>query len=451
MQPQYRDYNEVIVTIHFDEAYVVSNIHKKYGQNDNSHLQDLSIEVPSADPKNTTNTGYKGTLSIVDYKNVLFKAFSTYYTNNKGSKVQIPIEISIKCFTGNKLFVGVIDSWKLKFTGGPPSIDIQWKSISTFVTSMACNGTYVNPGAFIEAVINQTKGDHSSVKCIYRDPSGVDHDVSEFDNLFEFIYPDNIGYVLFDASKDTGGSGTLFYAINNFFIHNARLKSDGSQLTSNYEKSTFVIRKNSPSENKPASGEDDTISKLAFILNGSKPAYYQSQNYCDNRCVIPMTSFSYDIDNTNAILQFAVNGSANATYAIKDGSGVQITNTAPEVASTQQTRSLKSGDTDGNVEISFECYNVVSFRNNDTGAKIYFRLFTEYGEEHPITAGGSNTATVRSVSYSLSDAVIKANVTATMAFNTVDDRNKKVEPKVQDTNETKSGDNTESSSSQSTQ
>lgn len=422
MQPQYKDYNEIIVTIYFDDGYVVSNIHKTYGKNDNSHLQSLSIEVPSADTDKSSSTGYKGSMSIIDYKNILFTNFVTYQTKNKGKSVQIPIEIQLKCFTGNKLFIGVIDSWKLSFSGGPPSIELQWKAFPSFPTTTDFNGTYVNPSGYIDAMIGLLKGDLGSIKCVYRDPDGNDHNSSEFDDIFEFLYPKDIGYVVFGSSNDTEKNGTIYSALK-FFITNVKVKSakDSVGLTYNYEKSTFIISQYDPSKNVPEKKEDDTIKKLAFVLNGSKVAYSQAKEY-DNRCVIPMTSFSYNVDNTNAVLQFSLNQNANGSSVGKDGQGSQVSNASEQSMSASLKRSLNGGDSAGNIEISFECYNVIAFSNNDTGAKIYFRLFTEFGEEHPITANGDTFATVKSINYDLSGAVIKANVTATQVFNTEKDK-----------------------------
>ena len=422
MQPQYKDYNEIIVTIYFDDGYVISNIHKTYGKNDNAHLQSLSIEVPSADTDKSSSTGYKGSMSIIDYKNILFTNFVTYQTKNKSKSVQIPIEIQLKCFTGNRSFTGVIDSWKLNFSGGPPSVELQWSAFPMFPTTTAFNGTYVNPSGYIDAMIGLLKGDFGSIKCIYKDPDGKEHNSSEFDDIFEFRYPKDIGYVVFGSSNDTKKNGTIYSALD-FFIDNAKIKSakDTTKLTYNYEKSTFIIKQCDSSSNVPEEKEDDTISKLAFVLNGSKSAYSQAKEY-DNRCVIPMTSFSYNVDNTMAIIQYSLNSNANGLIVGKSGQGTQLSNASEQTVSDGLKQSWKNGDYAGNIEVSFECYNVAAFRNNDTGAKIYFRLFTEFGEEHPITANGDTFATVKSINYDLSGAVIKANVTATQVFNTAKDK-----------------------------
>lgn len=438
MQPQYRDYNEIAVTL-FKEKYIVSNIHKQYGKNDNAHLQSLSVEVPSFETKDAASTGYKGSLSIVDYRNVLFTKFVTFQTENKGKQIQIPIEIEIKCFTGNKSFYGVVDEWQLTFTGSVPSIEIQWKAFPMFPSSADLDGTYTNPSGFIDAAVQLLKSPEtdSPKKCVYIDPSGSAHESGEFDSLFKFQYPENIGYVVFRAASISASNGTIYAALK-FFVENARLASDESAaLTYNYnvKDSAFEIRQVAPEANQPTDKGDNPIKELAFILNGSKPAYSKDET---GKYIIPMTAFSFNSNHKDAILQYSINSNMNGSTIAKDGAGATSSNAPTEVLESTVSSDTKSVDA-GKTEISFDCYNVMAFCNNDVNAKIYFRLFTEFGEEHPITAGNENNryATVTSVSYDLSGAVVRASVKATQVYNT------KVEQKIAENTKAPSVDNKE--------
>lgn len=435
MFPQYKDYNEVKVILYFKEPYIVSSIHKNHSSNDNSHLQSLSIEVPSAGDK--SNAGCFGSISLVDYRNELFTRFITYQTENRGTSVQIPLEIVVNCFTRKKSYSGVIDKWSLSFDGAVPTIDIQWKEFPIFPSTVAMDGTYFNPSAFIDAAVDMLKHSSSDIPkgIVYIDPSGAIHKSSEFDNIFEFLYPEDVGYVLFRADASEGSRRGTIYSALNFFRDTVKLKSDTdlNKLTRftylyNVNNQMFEIRNlvGNGDESNKTSDKDDNISELAFILNGSKQAYSK----IDDRYIIPMTSFSFSVDQSNAILMYSINSNPNRTTVSREGEGVITSNASQEVSSGAVSTN-KNGDSSGNIEISFECYNVMSFVVNEQSSKIYIRLFTEFGEEHPITRDQQNRyAMVKSVKYNLSGAVIKANVTATQVYNKSSDiKSDKTQPK----------------------
>lgn len=424
MYPQFKDYNEVKVTLFFKESYVVSNIHKTYSSNDNAHLQSLSVAVPSAGDK--SKAGCTGTLSLVDYKNELFTKFITYQTENKGKSVQIPLKISISCFSRKVDYEGVIDKWTLSFNGAVPTIEVDWKQFPIFKSSSELNGTYINPSGFIDAAVGLLKHNDMPKKVVYIDANGSTHEQSEFDSLFEFLYPENIGYVLFNAQQYKNGIATrgTIYAALEFFIEKIKLKSDSdpNKLTKltysyNYSTQTFEIR-NWVGNNKGVSNksDDNSITDFVFVLNGSKPAYSTPKEF-GGKCVIPMTSFSFSIDQSNAILMYSINANPNGTIATKTGGGAVATNVSSEETSSAIAGDANKGSS-GNIQLSFDCYNIMSFDVNNPDIKINLRIFTEFGEEHPITKVEMNRfATVQSVSYDLSGAVIKASVKATLVFN----------------------------------
>lgn len=451
MYPQFKDYNEVAVTLLFKEPYTVSNIHKKYSSNDNAHLQSLSVKVPSAG--DNSSAGCTGAMSLVDYKNELFTRFITYQTDNIGKSVQIPLKISISCFSKKREFDGVIDKWTLSFNGAVPTIEIEWKQFPIFPCSSDLDGAYVNPSGFIDAAVGLLKNTASDIpkKVVYIDANGASHESSEFDNLFEFLYPENIGYVLFKTQPGAlAARGTIYSALD-FFMEKVKLKSDSDPdnptkftCSYNYSDQAFEIRNwvgnNTNTSNKT---DDNNITDFVFVLNGSKPAYSTPQEF-GGKCVIPMTSFSFSIDQSNAILMYSININPNGTKVNRTGAGSAVTNASSKVASSAMAANANKGSS-GNIQISFECYNVMSFVVNDPKMKINFRVFTEFGEEHPITKAEMNRyATVQSVSYDLSGAVIKANVEATLVFN----NKKEVEEKSNQeaaAAETASGDNKDQS------
>lgn len=446
MYPQFKDYNEVKVTLFFKESYVVSNIHKTYSSNDNAHLQSLSVAVPSAGDK--SKAGCTGTLSLVDYKNELFTKFITYQTENKGESVQIPLKISISCFSRKVDYEGVIDKWTLSFNGAVPTIEVEWKQFPIFKSSAELNGTYVNPSGFIDAAVDLLKHNNMPKKVVYVDSNGSTHEQSEFDNLFEFLYPDNIGYVLFNAQQYKSGIATrgTIYAALEFFMEKVKLKSDSdpdnpTKLTYayNYSTQTFEIR-NWVGNNKSVSNksDDNSITDFVFVLNGSKPAYSTPKEF-GGKCVIPMTSFSFSVDQSNAILMYSINANPNGTIATKAGGGVVATNASSKGASSAI---YDNANDSGDIQISFDCYNVMSFDVNNPKIKINIRIFTEFGEEHPITRVEMNRfATVQSVSYDLSGAVIKASVKATLVFNSDNKEVTKNDDQEDAAIETASGDN----------
>lgn len=452
MYPQFKDYNEVSVTLLFKEPYVVSNIHKKYSSNDNAHLQSLSIAVPSAG--DNSSAGCTGTMSLVDYRNELFTRFITYQTDNTGKTVQIPLKISVSCFSKKRDFEGVIDKWKLSFTGAVPTIEIEWKQFPIFPCSSDIDGTYTNPSGFIDAAVSLLKNTASDIpkKVVYIDANGTSHESSEFDSLFEFLYPDNIGYVLFKAQQGgLAARGTIYSALD-FFMDKVKLKSDSDPKNPtrftcayNHSEQAFEIRNwvgnNKNADNKTE--DDNNITDFVFVLNGSKPAYSTPKEF-GGKCVIPMTSFSFSVDQSNAILMYSINVNPNYTTVNRQGAGSVITNASAKVASNAVATNANKGSS-GNIQISFECYNVMSFVVNDPKMKINFRVFTEFGEEHPITKAEMNRyATVQSVSYDLSGAVIKANVEATLVFNNKKEVEEKSNQEAAAT-ETASGDNKDQS------
>jgi hypothetical protein len=137
---------------------------------------------------------------------------------------------------------------------------------------------------------------------------------------------------------------------------------------------------------------------------------------------------------------YSININPNYTTVNRQGAGSVTTNASAKVASSAIAANANKSSS-GNIQISFECYNVMSFVVNNPEMKINFRIFTEFGEEHPITKVEKNRyATVQSVSYDLSGAVIKANVEATLVFNDKKEVEEKSNQEAAAT-ETASGDN----------
>ena len=81
MNPQYKDYNYVKVTIITNsESYVISNVNTKGlpGENCGAHLQALEIKEPVTGSNNPSDISSSGSVTIIDYADSVFAVLNKH-------------------------------------------------------------------------------------------------------------------------------------------------------------------------------------------------------------------------------------------------------------------------------------------------------------------------------------------------------------------------------------
>ena len=85
---KYKHYNLAEVTlISGENRYIISNINKnpKPGDNCESHLESITINSPKVSSGNSTNTGATGSITVIDYRDAVFR-FLTIHLKYKSFK-----------------------------------------------------------------------------------------------------------------------------------------------------------------------------------------------------------------------------------------------------------------------------------------------------------------------------------------------------------------------------
>ena len=408
MKPEakYLNYNPCKVTINGN--YVITNIQTQGipGYQPKAHLESLTIKAPNVGSGNSEEHGASGTINVVDYKNSVFdvlnKRLVDYLNNNNDSNFLSRVQIHIDCWSGSKDWYGEITDWSYEFVGTTPQIVLNWKSIpnnNAQVASPPSSGgqEYKTPQELIKAV---------------REASGlnypfVDIDGNDISGKIKF----NADKINFDINGIPNNSRNTLVDCYNYIIANSTL--DGKVLAPgeviNDNGSVKYVVKFAEAEYNTSQTDDGQVSaEIVFIQNSSLP-YYKRRS--DSRYVVPMTSFNYNTQMSNMVLQSRVlyNVNGNVVQNINNGENKQVDpNSTPANAQTANAATGPSG-----IIVSFECYNVLSFSMNNTAEQVYYEVYDEFGQKSILSGHG----TVTEVSYSLQGGVVKANVTCAEYFN----------------------------------
>lgn len=425
MRDEYKNYNKVTVTLTSPSqgSYTISKINTQGVPSEKSgcHLESISIDAPIVSIGSPTNIGANGQVVLIDYQDSVFKFLSGHLqgyldpntetglmTPAPANKELLPqISITIECYTNTFIVKGWVVNWTMQFSGTTPSINLTFNAICPsdappIDTGDIKPGEWTSVSALGEA-LNKSYGS-DGVEFVLIDGS------SEFKNSqamskLEFI----TSVVTYDVSGQPTCSGKLIdgyaFICSHATLDGQVIKGEIDQV--NPQRYLVTIK---DSEHASVKTENSSlIKKLVFVQNGKFSAY---ESWGDS-IVIPMTSFSFETGFNKLPLQnrsrVNLNGGLsvgnNGTSTIQDGSS----NSNNQLSASQDPSS-------GAVTISFECYNVMCFDRNNLESKINFRVFNEVGKEAVI----SGQATVTKCSYTLTDAVIKANITATQVFNSLD-------------------------------
>jgi hypothetical protein len=156
-----------------------------------------------------------------------------------------------------------------------------------------------------------------------------------------------------------------------------------------------------------------SFDKLSGVNVNSVPDFKNTP--LGDRIIIPMTSISFETSFSNLVLQYDILNGVNYTTVTANGSD-QVSGAPTNGEASAQTTAVAENANGSTTEISFTCYNVMSFSMNCPSAKIAFIVYDEYGEIHPMSGYG----TVREVTYDISGAVVSANVKVTKVFNSIE-------------------------------
>lgn len=425
-QPQYILYNDVIVTLF--EDYIVSSINTKGYPDPNKdftksgpHLVSLTISPPNVgEGSNPEFVGATGTVSLVDYKNILFNKFTKYASDladKKGDSLLPPIQITVNCYTGSYNFVGLVEEWKLQFNGGAPTYNLSWKSFgrSSKLIDGGIFGKWKSPKKFIQ-MAEESLSFGQKIKFKFS-RNGEEVDINSLDDAIKFNSPEDSDQpgIEFDVTKRPSCGNILLDAY--LFLVNNATTSDGIPLVGEIPSDrldVFEARPNNDKENSHKTENTEICNQLIFVLNGNIPAYKTVK--CSDgktRTVIPMTDFSFNTDSKNIFLQSDVMGNQNGSQNAGTQDGTNQVAGDPSVTKANNDAAAGKNNMGSATTIEFDCYNVMSFDRNNPSSAISFSIYTEYGELHPV----SGTATVKEVSYDISGAVVKAHVVATKSYN----------------------------------
>lgn len=422
MQPEYMHYNDV--TVRLFGNFTVSAVNTKGlpkpdkdFKESGAFLTSLKINPPEVGgiliEGQRNNIGSSGSLSLVDYRNILYNKFIEFSKNTKNNGVCPQLDITVNCFTSQEVYKGFVKDWKLQFSGGAPTIEIEWEAYgNTENEDTSIYGLWRTPSKFLE-MAKEKYSNNQKLDFIFEKAGKED---SNIDGILQFIN----GEANFDLSKVKSCGNKLVDAYM-FLIQNSQtIGDDPKPITGEIKQddpTKFIARVKDDHSNAHDTPNTKICSELIFIQNG-KYAAYKTIKCSDgiSRIVIPMTNFSFETDLANIQLQYDIIGNINGTVASGNiGGQTQLaTNAAGGKAEAKSDAKSKPSAS----KISFDCYNVMAFDRNNPNSKIKFEVYNEFGEKHAV----SGEATVTSVSYEISSAVIKATITATKEFNSSEEK-----------------------------
>ena len=473
---KYKHYNLAEVTlISGENRYIISNINKnpKPGDNCESHLESITINSPKVSSGNSTNTGATGSITVIDYRDAVFRFLTRHLKSflsngdsdselfnldsvdkskiegKSSSELTPTVTIKIYCYSSKEacFFIqGKILSWSMMFSGVTPSINLSWSVIAPDISPV--KRTEENKGAYAwiysTTYFPNLNGDpiSSPFRNIWLQSSALANSNEYTSNVKVIAYidgeksvSDKPPYVIraFESERlddliftPTGGFtipqsvpnkyNNIFYNIMCYVFSLAKTIQEEKQIYPYVDKNGDIVltTQDPKSTSMP---DDDTLSSdnLLFVFNGSHPAYSNiTDSKFGNRYVIPMTSFKFDTKFELLALSKNIMESINGTTVTTSDGTSKTTNANADTTKASES-SLANDKASEAVTFTFECYNVMSFDVNNLTSPIKVRIFNELGKSHPV----SGSAMVRSCTYELSGAVVKATVECTKVFNKV--------------------------------
>lgn len=407
MNNQYINYNVARVII--CNEYTITNIQTK-GLPDKDcgcHLESLDINTSVVGSNNPEDVGAYGSISVIDYKDsVLSKLINTLKTyiahkNDNDSTPYLPtVQIDVECFTGTKTWKGHILNWQLSFVGTTPSLVMQWKEVvpNTVKTIPMPYYSHWNDPVKLISKLSQLYNPHIPMV----DPDGKEISAGKL----KFINENGL-----DLSM-SGLPSCGNREIDIYFIIAQNSKFNGKLVTGKYnkEQNKFSLVYRQADENDTKTEDGNVSNKLIFIQNGAyKP--YQARDV-DNRIVIPMTSFNFNLDMNKLVLASRVIENKNGTMVLGTYGEQFNTTTQPEAKNVDGSKADAAES--GAIEVTFDCYNVMTFSQNNLSEPVEYEIYNEFGQKHISTGRG----TVKSCKYTIgSSSVVKASITCTEIFN----------------------------------
>ena len=466
---EYKNYNKATVTIFTSgNSYVISNILKEGqpGKDCSCHIQSVTINSPVYGVNNPEMAGSNGEITIIDYAdsvfNKLINHMNQFLDNNSIVKdgtdpVQLcpTVTIEIECYTNNfKIDKAYIVDWKMQFSGTTPSIVLSFTCIppttplqatsplgdqnakwEPFAAIEECNKIY---GNLAKIVVVDDEDSADRVKdCIKSKISSDSMYLITFAPYYRNPKTRYFPNIPFRINASTSSNSNVPLLVATWIASNAKyLPSDLTnlerpltadelkrlrRLTVHYddENKVVVININSNSKNHKRRSACDG---LIFSQNLNCPAYSKVTVGKSEFRNIPMSQFSFDTSLTKCVLQTSVRDQQGGSKVDTDKESKNA-NAEPEAVDAI-VKSNAANQENQPITISFDCYNVMSFKCNDLESSILFIVYNELGESHTLCKNNKAAAAlVRKCIYTLEGAVVKAHIEATMAFNSVINNN----------------------------
>lgn len=418
-----------------------------------------------------------GTVTIIDYRHAVFNrltSYMKYVTDHSSESLYITpsICIEVKCYSGIEVYDGFVKNYKFTFQGTAPTITLEWTSIpQRSLGETPSNGddsktpspfqTYYTIDGFLTSVKSAANGSNLPVIKFKKDGEiKTINSGAELDKDLRFINDSTDASkessATYDVRKLNASTGSPMHDALLWLASNVVTKGDvvdastGKTITDEDKEkktTTKVLRRPlagtfqkdgsflleviedplNPSNEKNQSTE--AASSIVFVQNGKFAPYTKvsfdklpgvnfiadfKNTPLGERIVIPMSSISFETNFKSLVLQYDILNGANYTTVTVNGSG-QASGAPTGGEANAQTAATAENNNNSNTNISFTCYNIMSFSVNCPSARIAFIVYDEYGDIHPMSGYGTVTA----VTYDISGAVVSANVTVTKVFNNV--------------------------------
>jgi hypothetical protein len=416
MDYQYIDYNYCKIVI--DDNFVITNIQTRGipEKGCGCYFKSLEITTAAVSENNPNDYASSGTVHLIDYRDDTFERLIDKlkrFTQSGGSDptLQPTIEITIKCFTGKKVWTGYIMQWQFNFVGSSPEISLEWKSFQN--TTGAGNferKEYEDPIELLKSIRDDA---NFGVRYDIVDQSG--RTLEDLAGTIRFI-EDRFH---FNSLNTTSGNKQLDYYK---YVLQHCITSDSKLLSGRFDDQDkkFHIVYTDANNNIVTTEDGKTVSNLVFVQNGTDHSqrgslfkYYQPRK-SDGKIVIPMTSFSYNTNVPNVAMQSRVVDNPNGNQAQSTQGNSQTVNYTPDVPADKIDEKKALDSSNSAISISFECYNVLTFSLHNRTEPIYYDIYNERGDKSIISGRGIATQ----CTYSLSEGgVVSANVTITEQFN----------------------------------
>lgn len=431
MNEEYRTYNNVVVTLDCaDGRYTVSTINTGPSSlNDKSsgpHLESISIDSPSIGGNqssiNPSSIGAKGTITLTDYKEKVFNALASHFTNYKNANTGVfpHVTVHIDCWAGSLDFYGFVNNWRLSYTGLKPSIVIEWgqfqgpsPDIKTEGLKAAAGSTWSSPGSLLKAIHEDFPESPSSnrIHLVVHGNDGKTYKDGQIDSIVQFNAPVEFN----PANMVNRTSNNQLNAIQ--FLASKCVDKDGKDmiayLDTNPNGTTIILESALDANGKAREHNNNELDSIVFVLNSHYAPYTkQSIGNLSNKYIIPITNFNYEMNLSNLCLSFGIIQNPNGNTSITNNGNDKTVSTTQNAAVEMSGQST----TTNNLTMSFDCYNVALFSNNDLQRPIHIVIFNEYGELHPLSKA-ENSAVVSEFNYSLDGAVLKASIKCTTVYN----------------------------------